>query len=72
VKVADLVNVTEQRGIGVFRKDTPLGIGLVLHVAKTDDISIFAQEFNLGDDVTVALSSGKVMKFCASSLKVIK
>ena len=39
MKAGDLVNITESRGSGVFLKSTPLGLGLILNIDKTDDIT---------------------------------
>lgn len=73
MKAGDLVNITESRGSGVFLKSTPLGLGLILNIDKTDDITFGSVgTFNLGDDVTVYLcNSGEVAHFMDKSLEVI-
>ena len=72
MKVGDVVNVTEKRGAGEFYKEIPLGIGLILNIEKTDDIMMgMVGPINLGDSVTVQLSSGETKLFHNTSLEVI-
>ena len=72
MKVGDLVNVTEQRGSGTFYDELDLGHGIVVHIEKTDDISIGTfGPINLGDSVTVLLNSGKVRSFNERGIEVI-
>ena len=72
MKVGDLVNITQQRGIGSYTKIVPMGTGIVLEIIKTPDVTFTnVGTFNLGDNVIVQLSSGDVKLFCAQSLEVI-
>lgn len=73
MKVGDLVNVTEKRGSGSFRRVVPRGLGLVLDIQKTDDLTIGSVgPINLGDNVTVHLSdSGEVKHFTDRCVEVI-
>jgi hypothetical protein len=74
IEVGNLVNVTEQRGTGTFYRETPLGLGVVLDVEKTDDLNFAGiGPFNLGDNVIVYLcSSAEVKYFTNRSLEVIQ
>ena len=38
MKVGDLVNVTEERGTGQFKKFKPLGLAIVIEINETDDL----------------------------------
>ncbi len=73
-EVGNLVNVTEQRGTGAFYRETPLGLGIVLGIEKTDDLNFDGiGSFNLGDNVSVYLSTScEVKHFNNRSLKVIQ
>ena len=74
MKIGDLVNIIEQRGVGELYNETAMGYGIILDVQKTDDITIGSVgPVNLGDDVTVYLSnSGEVRHFVDRSVEVIK
>tara|TARA_B100000686_G_C15840156_1_gene502247 strand:+ start:157 stop:390 length:234 start_codon:yes stop_codon:yes gene_type:complete len=73
MRVGDLVNITEKRGTGEFYVETPLGIGLVLDIKKTDDLMFGSiGPVNLGNEVTVHLCpSGEVARYIDRSLEVI-
>tara|TARA_B100000131_G_C17844651_1_gene503266 strand:- start:35 stop:265 length:231 start_codon:yes stop_codon:yes gene_type:complete len=72
MKIGDVVNITEQRGSGIFYEETPLGWGIILDIKKTEDLTIGSVgPINLGDDVTVYLSTGATKNFIDRSLEVI-
>ncbi len=73
MKKGDLVKVTEERGTGTFSREIPLGYGVILDIKKTDDLNFGrVGSFNLGDNVTVYLSSsGEVKEFSEKSVEVL-
>ena len=73
MKIGDLVNVTEQRGSGAFSYEKPIGLGLVLDIKKTDDLTFGSiGPVNIGDEVAVHLcSSGDVAWYIDRSIEVI-
>jgi len=71
-RVSSLVDVNETRGVGVHKRITALGVGIVLDVQKTDDMMMGSVgPVNLGDNVVVLLNSGEVRVFCEESLRTI-
>ncbi len=72
MKVGDVVNITEERGSGVFYDEIPLGWGIILDIKKTKDLTFGSVgPVNLGDDVTVHLASGVTKNFMDRSLEVV-
>ena len=72
MKVGDLVNVTEERGTGQFKKFKPLGLAIVIEINETDDLYFESVgNINLGDDITVLLNNGEVDVFNEKSLEVV-
>lgn len=72
MKPGDVVSITEQRGVETHCYYVPLGLGIVLDVKKTEDITFGSVgPFNLGDDVTVHLATGETKTFLKRSLEVI-
>ena len=72
LKVGDLVDVTEERGYGQFKKFKSLGLAIVIEVNETDDLYFEAVgNINLGDDVTVLLNTGELDVFNEQSLELV-
>lgn len=72
MKAGDLVNVNQKRGSGSSAFMSQLGLGLVVEIIKTPDITFGSVgPFNLGDDVAVQLSSGEIKTFHVTSLELI-
>ena len=72
MKVGDLVNVTEERGSGEFKKFKPLGLAIVIEVNETDDLYFQSVgHINLGDDITVLLTNGEIDVFNERSLEMV-
>ena len=72
MKVGDLVNVTEERGTGQFKRFKPLGLAIVIEINETDDLYFESVgNINLGDDITVLLNTGELDVFNEQSLEVV-
>ncbi len=72
MKVGDLVNVTEERGSGEFKKFKPLGLAIVIEINETDDLYFQSVgHINLGDDITVLLNNGELDVFNERSLEMV-
>ena len=70
--MGDLVNVTEERGSGEFKKFKPLGLAIVIEVNETDDLYFQSVgHINLGDDITVLLTNGEIDVFNERSLEMV-
>ena len=67
-----MVNVTEERGTGQFKKFKPLGLAIVIEINETDDLYFESVgNINLGDDITVLLNTGELDVFNEQSLEVV-
>jgi len=71
MKVGDIVAVNEDRGCGEFRHITALGLGIILDIEETDDLTIGSVgPINLGANATVLLNTGQTKVFNERSLGV--
>ena len=60
MQVGDLVNVRQEIGCHTPRRYRELGVGLIVSIIPTAPVDIgTAMDVNLGDNVIVALPSGK-------------
>lgn len=72
MKVGDLVGVNETRGSGVFKHVIALGVGIILDIEETDDLTFGrVGPVNLGELITVMLNSGETKVFSSKSLEVL-
>lgn len=74
MKVGDLVSVVQT--IGCYtppRFFRPRGLGIVVKIDKTDPVTFSPEirDINLGDEITVALASGEIEKFCEQSVAAV-
>ena len=72
MKAGDLVIVKQTIGCHTPPRYRDRGLGVVLKVAASKPITFHGMgEFQLGDNVTVYLSSGEQEVFCEESVKAV-
>jgi len=72
MKVGDLVNITETRGTGSFKKLREVGLGVILKINENEPVEFREHGMiNFGPDIIVSLMAGGVDVFCAESVEVV-
>ncbi len=72
MQVGDLVNITETRGTGSFKKFNEVGLGVILKINENEPVDFQGHGMiNFGPDIIVSLMSGGVDVFCAESVEVV-
>lgn len=72
MKPSDLVVVKQTIGCHTPPMYRDRGIGVVLKVSQSKPLKFPGMaEINVGDDITVFLSSGKIEVFCEESVEIV-
>ena len=72
MKVGDLVDINQKRGVGIFEKITPRGLGVVVRFQELEDLHYESiGTINLGPLVHVLLNTGETEGFAPQSLEVV-
>ena len=72
MKPSDLVVVKQTIGCHIPPIYRDRGIGIVLKVAQSKPLKFSGiDEINVGDDITVFLSSGETEVFCEESVEIV-
>ena len=72
MQVGDLVNITETRGSGSFKKFNEVGLGIILKINESESVDFQSHGMiNFGPDIIVSLVAGGVDVYCTESVEVV-
>jgi len=72
MKVGDLVDINQERGLGIYKDVTPRGLGVVMSFEELEDLHYEKiGTINLGPIVHVLLNTGETEGFAPQSLEVV-